>query len=89
MRVYLCVLDVVGRVETYIVEDIELGFGTKVAGIGDAASSQVRLCLTCDVSWIAAIGLFASKRARVSDMAPPMEWPQTAGLTKPVSAMKS
>ncbi len=48
---------VLGLVEAGRVEDVELGFGAPVGGVGDAGALQVVLRLAGDVAGIAAVGL--------------------------------
>src|SRR5579885_2700516 len=69
VRIDLGKLPVVGRGVADVIEDVEFGFGTKVASVGDAGTAQIRLGLLCNVTRIAAIWLFLTGGARMSNIA--------------------
>src|SRR6266704_3033796 len=60
---------IVSLIKSNVIEDIELDFGTPVAGIGDAGRLQVLLRLLRDIPRIAAVGIPGKRVTNIANQA--------------------
>ena len=60
---------IVGLIKSNVIEDIELDFGTPVAGVGDAGRLEVLLRFLSDKPRIAAVGISGKRVANIANQA--------------------